>query len=66
MGDLGSIPGLGRSGEGKGYSLQYSGLENSMDTSEPLSLSLFYLAEGEKVSILSEIGQGFKKTNCGF
>ena len=31
MGDLGSIPGLGRSpGEGKGCSLQYSGLENSM------------------------------------
>jgi len=31
MGDLGSIPGLGRSpGEGKGYPLQYSGLENSM------------------------------------
>ena len=30
-GDLGSIPGLGRSpGEGKGYPLQYSGLENSM------------------------------------
>ena len=32
MGDLGSIPGLGRSpGEGKGYPLQYSGLENSMN-----------------------------------
>ena len=32
LGDLGSIPGLGRSpGEKKGYSLQYSGLENSMD-----------------------------------
>ena len=32
--DLGSIPGLGRSpGEGKGCSLQYSGLENSMDYS---------------------------------
>ena len=32
VGDLGSIPGLGRSaGEGKGYPLQYSGLENSMD-----------------------------------
>ena len=32
MGDLGSIPGFGRSpGEGKGYPLQYSGLENSMD-----------------------------------
>ena len=30
--DLGSIPGLGRSpGEGKGYPLQYSGLENSLD-----------------------------------
>ena len=31
-GDPGSIPGLGRSaGEGKGYPLQYSGLEKSMD-----------------------------------
>ena len=31
-GDLGSVPGLGRSpGEGKGYPLQYSGLENSRD-----------------------------------
>ena len=50
-GDLGSIPGLGRSpGEGKGYLLQYPGLENSMDyspwglkesdTTEQLSLSL--------------------------
>ena len=33
MGDLGSISGLGRSlGEGKGYPLQYSGLENSTDS----------------------------------
>ena len=32
MGDLGLIPGLGRSpGEGNSYPLQYSGLENSMD-----------------------------------
>ena len=32
VGDLGSIPGLGRSpGEGHGYPLQYSCLENSMD-----------------------------------
>ena len=32
VGDLGSIPGLGRSpGEEKGSPLQYSGLENSMD-----------------------------------
>ena len=31
-GDLGLIPGLGRSpGEGNDYPLQYSGLENSMD-----------------------------------
>ena len=49
-GDLGLIPGLRRSpGEGKSYPLQYSGLENSMDspwgrkesdTTERLSLSL--------------------------
>ena len=32
VGDLGSIPGLGKSlGEGNGYPVQYSGLENSMD-----------------------------------
>ena len=32
LGDLGSIPGLGRSsGEKNCYTLQYSGLENSMD-----------------------------------
>ena len=32
VGDLGSVPGLGRSpGEENGYPLQYSGLENSMD-----------------------------------
>ena len=33
VGDLVSIPGLGRSpGEGNGYSLQYPGLENSIDS----------------------------------
>ena len=32
LGDLGSIPGLGKCpGEGKGDLLQHSGLENSMD-----------------------------------
>ena len=32
VGDLGSVPGSGRSpGEGKGYLRQYSGLENSVD-----------------------------------
>ena len=47
-GDLGLIPGLARCpGEGKGYPLQYSGLENSMgsqelDTTESLSFSLAY------------------------
>ena len=49
VGDLGLIPGLGRSpGDGKGYPFQYSGLENSMDspwglkesdTTEQLSLT---------------------------
>ena len=35
-GDLDLIPGLGRSPrEGKGYPLQYSGLENSMDCIVP-------------------------------
>ena len=35
-GDLSSIPGSGRSpGEEKGYPLQYSGLENSMDCIVP-------------------------------
>ena len=55
VGDLGAIPRLGRSpGEGQGYPLQYSGLENPMDcvvhgvakkwdTTERLSLSLSYL-----------------------
>ena len=33
VGDLGSIPALGRfPGEGKGHPLQYSGLENSVDS----------------------------------
>ena len=60
VGDLGSIPGLGRSpGEGKGYPLQYSGLENSTDcivhgdTTERISLHfiavlLLDLMEGRK------------------
>ena len=39
VGDLGLIPGLVRSpGEGKGYPLQYSGLENSMDCMGSLSM----------------------------
>ena len=47
VGDMGSIPGLGRSpGEGKGYPLQYSGLENSKGSMgwqrQRLSLSLLF------------------------
>ena len=35
VGDLGPIPGLGRfPGEGNGYPLQYSGLENSWGCKE--------------------------------
>ena len=50
-GDLGLIPGLGRyPGEGEGYPLQYSGLENSMDCivdmAERLSLSLYWIKVG--------------------
>ena len=42
-GDLGSIPGLGRSpGEGKGYLLQYSGLENSMESDMTFTMGVSY------------------------
>ena len=54
--DPGSIPGLGRPpGEGKGYPLQYSGLENPMDrglqeldATEQLSLSFKGSKEGHR------------------
>ena len=46
-GDPGLIPGLGRSaGEGKGYPLQYSGLENSMD------YTVHGVSESERLSLL--------------
>ena len=39
-GDLGLIPGLGRSlGEGKGYPIQYSGLKNSMDCIQSMGVA---------------------------
>ena len=54
-GDPGSIPGSGRSaGEGIGYPLQYSGLENSMDyavhgvTKSWTRLSDFHMVEYDK------------------
>ena len=58
VGDICSVPGLGRSpGEGKGYALQYSGLENSMDCTVLwvakswtwLQLMLFRHIKGEKM-----------------
>ena len=47
VGDLGSIPGLGRSpGEEKGYPLQYSDLENSMDyTAHGITKSQTWLSD---------------------
>ena len=57
-GDLGSIPGLGRSpGEGKGYPLQYSDLENSMGrivhgvTKSWIGLSDFHFSPETQVDI---------------
>ena len=59
-GDLGSIPGLGRSpGEGKVYPLQYSGLENFIDcivhgvTKSGIRLSAFHFSFCYIHSILS-------------
>ena len=50
VGDMGSIPGLGiSSGEGKGYPLQYSDLENSMD----------YTVHGVTELDMNEQGLGF-------
>ena len=56
LGDLGLTPGLGRfSGEGTGYPLQYSGLENSMDcivhgvTKSRTQLSDFYFHNDVKI-----------------
>ena len=54
VGDLGSIPGLGRSpGEGNGNPLQYSCLENSMDWEVPQSL-VGYSPWGRKESDTTE------------
>ena len=61
VGDLGSIPGLARSPrEGKGYPLQYSGLENSMDcivhavTKSLTRLSNFHFLEETKEKVRLE------------
>ena len=54
VGDLGSITGLERSpGEGKGHSLQYSGLQNSLDyTVHGVVLDgIFSLLHGFRLSV---------------
>ena len=60
------IPGLGRSpGEGKGYSLQYSGLENSMDcivygvTKSQRQLGNFHFQSHTHTHIFTYIHMGF-------
>ena len=57
VGELGSSPGLGKSPrEGKGYPLQYSGLENSLDgviyrvTKDKTRLSTFHFQRMMTVS----------------
>ena len=48
VGDLGSIPGLGRTpGKGNSYAIQYSGLENSMNC------IVYGVAESDKTEQLS-------------
>ena len=60
VGDLGLMPGLGRSpGEWKGYTLQYSGLENSMDciihgvVNSHVQLSNFHFLRKSKIDSVS-------------
>ena len=52
-GDMGSIPGSGRSpGEGNGYSFQYSSLENTVDRGA-WQASLWGLKEWDKTKLLT-------------
>ena len=61
-GDLGFIPGLGRCpGEGKGYPLQYPGLENSMNSivhriaKSRTQLSSFHFHKGKSLKIYTYV-----------
>ena len=63
-GDLGSIPGLGRSpGEKKGYAVQYSGLENFMDcivhgvakSQTQLSDFYFFIQNSNNIVIIKDV-----------
>ena len=54
VGDLDSIPGLGRSpGEGHGNSLQYSCLENSHGQRSPMGYSSWHCKESDMTGQLS-------------
>ena len=79
VGDLGLIPGLGRfPGEGKGYPLQYSGLEDSMNcivrgvTKNLTRLSYFHFhlemkcPESHYPSLLQIWTLKFEGSSCGF
>ena len=65
VGDLGSIPGLGKSPEeGKGYPLQYSGLENSMDyTVHGVAKSRTQLSDFHFLSLTLQYCDGFCHTS---
>ena len=58
MKDLGSIPGLGRSpGEGKGYPLQESGLENPIDyTVHGITKSWTQLSDFHSLTPAAQVG----------
>ena len=57
MGGLGSMPELRRSpGEGNGYPLQYSGLENAMDGG-PGGLQSMELQESDTIKPLTHINK---------
>ena len=71
VGNLGSIPGLGRSpGEGKGYPFQYSGLKNSMDcivhevTKSRKQLSNFHFQRAQLVKNPSAVQETWVRSLC--
>ena len=69
-GDLGSILGLGSSpGEQKGYPLQFSGLENSMDygmTESQTRLSYFHFLGDQGPGVRRSEAEPFSKRTCPF
>ena len=61
-GDLGLIPGLGRSpGEGKDYPLQYSGLENPHGQRSPAGYNPWGHKESDMIERLRTIAMGMMR-----